>query len=186
MPETLDYPELTLVNDDGEEYQDPLTFVCQIRCSDIASFDPEGLLPHEGILYFFAALDYFLGDMDTSAYPGMGPWMQKYFKVLYASSCDDLHTHRIIYDDGTPVGLPAEAVTFTHCDETGDGICLLGRPYIDEVCEAMPGMLSLLQVDADDRWHLTFHDCGTLNFLIHPEHLLRRQWEQVQCYLFSY
>ena len=114
MPETLVYPE-ALVTEDGDSWQDPLTFVCQIRLEDIAALDPEGLLPHEGMLYFFAALDYFLGDIDSPAYPGMGDWQQKYFRVLYwpTVSSDDLHTHSIVYDDGSPVGLPAEAITFS-------------------------------------------------------------------------
>lgn len=115
MPEELDYPEITLVDEDGEEYQDPLTFICQIRCEELAAFDLEGLLPHEGMLWFFAALDYFLGDIDSPAYPGMDDWQQKYFRVLYwpTVSSDDLHTHSIVYDDGSPVGLPAEAITFS-------------------------------------------------------------------------
>ena len=118
MPEELEYPELTLVDDDGEEYQDPLTFVCQLRCEELAALDLEGMLPHEGMLWFFAALDYFLGDMDTPAYPGMGSWLQKYFRVFYSPTCDDLHTHSIVYDDGTPVGLPAESIIFSPCDES--------------------------------------------------------------------
>lgn len=186
MPEELEYPEITLVDDDGEEYQDPLTFVCQLRCEELAALDPEGLLPHEGMLWFFAALDYFLGDMDSPAYPGMGPWQQKYFRVLYSPKCDDLHTHSIVYDDGTPVGLPAEAITFSLCDESGDGIRLLGEPYIEEVREEMPGRMSLLQIDEDDRWNLIFHDCGMLNFLITPDDLRNHRWDKVECYLFSF
>lgn len=186
MPESLEYPEITLVDDDGEEYQDPLTFVCQLRCEELAPLDPEGLLPHEGMLWFFAALDYFLGDMDSPAYPGMGPWQQKYFRVLYSPKCDDLHTHSIVYDDGTPVGLPAEAFTFSPCGKADDGIRLLGNPYIEEVREEMPDRISLLQIDEDDRWNLVFHDCGTLNFLITPDDLRHRRWEKVECYLFSF
>lgn len=186
MPEELEYPEITLVDDDGEEYQDPLTFVCQLRCEELAPLDPEGLLPHVGMLWFFAALDYFLGDMDSPAYPGMGPWQQKYYRVLYSPNCDDLHTHSIVYDDGTPVGLPAEAITFAPGDESGDGIRLLGELYIEEVREDMPGWVSLLQVDEEDRWNLVFHDCGTLNFLITPDDLRHRRWEKVECYLFSF
>lgn len=68
MPEELDWPTVMVRDEDGESYDDPLTFVCQIRCADIAPFDPHELLPHEGMLYFFAAIDYFLGDFDTPAY----------------------------------------------------------------------------------------------------------------------
>ena len=186
MPDNLDYPELLLTDEDGESWQDPLTFICQIRCEDIASLDPEGLLPHEGMLYFFAALDYFLGDIEAPSYPGMGTWQPEYFRVLYTPNCEELHTHHIVHEDGTPATLPAEAINFERCHEHGDGIRLLGQPYIEEVREAMPNRLSLLQIDENDRWDLTFHDCGTLNFLIHPDDLRRRRWEKTECYLFSF
>ncbi len=185
MPETMAYPE-ALVTEDGDSWQDPLTFVCQIRLEDIAALDPEGLLPHEGMLYFFAALDYFLGDIEAPSYPGMGPWQPQHFRVLYAPNCEALHTHHVLAADGTPANLPAEAITFTASDANDDGQRLLGLPYIEDVREAMPGMLSLLQVDEDDRWGLTFHDCGTLNFLIRPDDLKKRQWDKVACYLFSF
>lgn len=186
MPDTMDYPEVTVTGEDGEQYDDPLTFVCQIRCEEMAALDTDGLLPHEGMLYFFAALDYFLGDIDTPAYPGMGEWQQKYFQVLYAPTCEDLHTHQIVNEDGNPATLPAEAMTFTACEAGGDGLRLLGFPYIEEVREQMPGRLSLLQVDESDRWGLTFHDCGTLNFLIRPDDLRARRWDKTECYLFSF
>lgn len=185
MPEALDYPEVT-IDEDGDTWQEPLTFVCQIRCKDIAALDPEGLLPHEGMLYFFAAIDYFLGDIDTPLYPGMGKWQQEHFCVLYSPTCDELHTHQIVGEDGEPATLPAEAMTFTHSDERGDGLRLLGYPYIEEVREQMSGRLSLLQIDECDRWNLTFHDCGTLNFLITPEDLRARRWDKTECHLFSF
>ena len=185
MPDALSYPDVT-VTEDGDSWQDPLTFVCQIRLEDIAALDHEGLLPHKGMLYFFAALDYFLGDIDAPSYPGMGPWQPQYFRVLYAPGCEALHTHHVLSPDGTPANRPAEAITFAACNENGDGLRLLGFPYIEEVCEDMPRMLSLLQVDENDRWGLTFHDCGTLNFLIHPDHLMNRQWDKSACYLFSF
>ena len=186
MPEDMDYPELTVTDEQGETYQDPLTFICQLRCEELAALDPEGLLPHTGMLYFFAALDYFLGDLETPSYPGMGQWQPQYFRVLYTEDCSNLHTHRTLYPDGTPACLPAEAITFSSCHEHGYGIRLLGRPYLEEVCEQMPDMISLLQIDEDDRWNLTFHDSGMLNFLIKPEQLLARQWEQTACYLHSF
>ena len=191
MPEELDWPRVTVTDEDGETYDDPLTFVCQVRCEDLAPYDPEGLLPHEGMLWFFAALDYFLGDFDTPAYPGMGEWGREFFRVLYAPLNDNenphvLHTHHTTYPDGTPATMPAEAMTFSRCEEAGDGIRLLGAPYIEEVREAYPDRVSLLQIDGSDRWGLVFHDCGTLNYLIRPADLRRRQWDKTNCYLFSF
>ena len=186
MPEELDWPTVMVRDEDGESYDDPLTFVCQIRCADIAPFDPDGLLPHEGMLYFFAALDYFLGDLDTPAYPGMGEWKKEYFRVLYSSSLDQLHTHHLNYPDGTQATMPAEAISFGKSSKDDDGLRLLGYPYLEEVRQEMTGWLSLLQVDESDRWGLTFHDSGMLNFLIRPEDLQQRRWNQTTCYLFSF
>ena len=186
MPEELDWPTVMVRDEDGESYDDPLTFVCQIRCADIAPFDPDGLLPHEGMLYFFAALDYFLGDLDTPAYPGMGEWKKEYFRVLYSSSLDQLHTHHLNYPDGTQATMPAEVISFEKVSKDDGGQRLLGYPYLEEVRQEMTGWLSLLQVDESDRWGLTFHDSGMLNFMIRSEDLQQRRWDQTTCYLFSF
>ena len=185
MPDTLEYPEIT-VNDEGDQYEDPLTFVGQIRCEDIAPFDTENLLPHEGMLYFFAAMDYFLGDLDTLAYPGMGEWEMPYYKVLYGPTCENLHTHKILYDDGTPVCRPAEAINFEKAEPCDDNTKLLGFSYYDEIREQYPEHISLLQIDENDDWDLRFYDCGMLCFLITPDDLKNRRWNQVKCYLHSF
>ncbi|MCR5560927.1 MAG: DUF1963 domain-containing protein [Bacteroidales bacterium] len=186
MPESLDFPEVP-VNVDGELYYDPLTLICQIRCADLAPFDPEGLLPHEGMLYFFGAMDYFLGDMDADVAPGMGEWSPQHFKVLYAPGGEELHTHSIRYPDGTDACLPAEKMAFSVPSAGEEPYTrLLGEPYLDEVREAMPGMISLLQVDEDDRWDLRFYDSGMMNFLITPEDLSARRFDRVRCYLHSF
>ena len=54
---------MKVTEEDGTESEYPLTFICQIDCEDIAPFDKEGLLPHEGMLYFFAAIDEFIPPM---------------------------------------------------------------------------------------------------------------------------
>ena len=138
MPENLEYPEVPVreeyVDDAGhdavDEYDDPLTFICQIRCADLAAVDPEGLLPHEGMLYFFAALDYFLGNLDAAVSPGLGEWEAPCFKVLWAPSCENLHTHNILYEDGTEACLPAIPMAFVggcgSCGATGDSCDAVG------------------------------------------------------------
>lgn len=177
LPESMDYPELT-VNDDGEMVDDPMTFVCQIRLEDIADFDHQGILPHKGMLYFFASLDYFLGNHDALAQPGMGEWNKRYFKVLYSQSCDNLHTHRIVFDDGSDYGLTAEEISFEKCPDKEDGFKLLGRPYFNEIEELYPDWTSLLQLDCSDGWKLQFYDCGMLCFL--------KNGNEVKCYLHSF
>ena len=186
MPEELEFPEMTVIDLDGKSYKETLTFVCQIRCEDIAPFDTDNQLPHKGMLYFFAALDYFLGDIENPTCPGLGMWEPQYFKVLYSESCENLHTHQIIYEDGSPAHLPAEKLTFSSCCEADDGIRLLGQSYIDDVRQYYPQLISLLQIDESDRWNLRFYDCGMLNFLISSDDLRNRRWDKVKCHLFSF
>lgn len=51
------YPDLPIgrkrpLDDNGE----PLELIVQLRCSDLAPYDPENRYPHEGMLYFFDRL----------------------------------------------------------------------------------------------------------------------------------
>lgn len=156
MPEDLEYPEVPVreeyVDDAGrdavDEYDDPLTFICQIRCSDLAAVDPEGLLPHEGMLYFFAALDYFLGNLDAVVSPGLGEWEAPWFKVLWAPSCENLHTHSILYEDGTEACLPAVPMAFSCGSASSCGA--------DDSCGADGG-----SGDADDSCGAAGDSCET-------------------------
>ena len=77
---------------DDEDEPTPLTFICQIRCEGLAPFDPEGQLPHEGMLYFFAAIDEYLGDGDLECpfHNGIGEWDGQAYKVLYTPSTENL------------------------------------------------------------------------------------------------
>lgn len=184
LPEELDWPSVP-VNDEGDVYDDTLTFICQIRCEELAPFDPEGLLPHTGMLWFFASLDYFLGNLDAVC-PGMGEWEYPYFRVLYSNDLDSLHEHTLLYDDGTPAVLPAEAIRFSRVSRDEDSYTrLLGQPFFEEVSGELPGLISLLQLDEDDRWGLRFFDSGMLNFMISPEDLSARRFGAVRAWLHS-
>ena len=56
----------------------------------------------------------------------------------------------------------------------------------DEIRQAHPGCLSLLQIDEDDRWGLRFYDCGMYYFLIRPGDLRHRRWERAEGDLYFY
>ena len=84
MPENMQYPTIE-VTEDGETFDYPLTFVCQINCEDLIPHDPEGLLPHEGMLYFFAAIDEWIG-YESPTHNGIGEWPKGNFVVKYAKS----------------------------------------------------------------------------------------------------
>lgn len=184
------FPDLPLEvewpgRDIGSPEEELLTFICQIRLEDIAELDAEEKLPHKGMLWFFARLDYFLGDWDAPC-EGMGDWEEGTFKVLYAKECTELHTHKYYWEDGSPAVLDAEKIIFDTTDETGFGHKLLGMPAMTEGYEnENEGMLSLLQVDEDERWHLRFFDCGTINFMIPIESLKQRDFSQASLCLHS-
>ena len=91
MPETMEYPTVE-VTEDGETYDYPLTFLCQINCEDIAAMDKTGLLPKEGMLYFFAAIDKWIG-YESPTSNGAGEWPKGYVSVKYAK-CINFETFR--------------------------------------------------------------------------------------------
>ena len=162
LPEAFDWPS-------GSDSETLLTFVCQIRLEEIAELDHEGRLPHKGMLWFFADLDYFLGDLDAPC-AGSGEWEADTFKVLYSEDCSDLLTHEYYWEDGEPAVIAAEEMTFEETSETDFGFKLLGMPAMTEGYEnENEGLISLLQLDEEERWGLRFFDCGTVNFMMPAE-----------------
>lgn len=180
LPEDWDYP----CSEDGN----PLTFVCQIRCEDIAALDTEGLLPHTGMLYFFAQIGEYVQCMDIAEgeHNGLGEWGEDAYRVLYTPSCDDLEPFEIIYDDGEPAFLEAEAIIFSQVPEHYDSFKLLGKPYYDEVAEQYEDSVCLLQIDENDDWGMTLYDCGMICFLMTPEQLKAQQWDAATVYFHSF
>ena len=161
LPEACEWP----CNEDG----DLLTFICQISLEDISELDSDNRLPHKGMIWFFADLDYFLGDLDAPC-GGTGEWEPGTFKVLYSEDHSDLLTHEYYWEDGEPAVLPAEEMTFEAASETDFGFKLLGMPAMTEGYEnENEGLMSLLQMDEEERWGLRFFDCGTVNFMIPAE-----------------
>ena len=161
LPEAFEWP----CDEDG----DLLTFICQISLEDISELDSENRLPHKGMIWFFAELDYFLGDLDAPC-GGTGEWEPGTFKVLYSEDNSDLLTHEYYWEDGEPAVLPAEEMTFEAASETDFGFKLLGMPAMTEGYEnENEGLMSLLQMDEEERWGLRFFDCGTVNFMIPAE-----------------
>lgn len=185
LPEGVDYPCYDHLGPDAEGYEDTLTFICQIRLEEVAPYDSEGLLPKSGMLYFFAALDYFLGDMEADC-EGLGAWSEGSYRVIYAPDCEHLHTHAIYYDDGTPAALPPEAITLSSVEERAEGLKLLGKAFYDEGDEPTDEQpISLLQLDENEAWDLRFFDMGMVNFFIDRQALQAAAFDRATCVLYS-
>lgn len=182
LPEGTNFP--CRGEKDEQDTEDLLTFICQIRMEDLHKHDPQHLLPAEGMIYFFADLDYFLGQTDAEA-EGLGFWDKTSFKVIYSPTLTPLHTHEVRWEDGTPATLPAEAITFETINDKHHGHKLLGTPFFEEVTWEAEGMISLLQIDEDERWGLRLFDMGNLNFLITPNDLINRNFDNVKLYFHS-
>lgn len=181
LPTDMPYPTVRVKDADGE-YEEPLTFICQIKCEDIAMLDSDQILPQTGMLYFFAPLDYFLGETDSPLDYHEPP------VVLYSESIEDLHPYDIHWE-GTSESIfrDAEEIVFSlDKNKTGDGIRMLGEPYQDEVREAHPEDVCLLQIDEDDRWGLRFYDCGMYYIFMQPDDLRNGHWGKAMGELFYY
>lgn len=183
FPEGWEYPDI--FDDNGEPW--PLTFVCQIRCADIAKFDKENLLPHEGMLYFFAAIDEYMEDVwaECPYHNGLGEWSHEAFKVLYSPTTDNLSPYEITWEDGEPAYFPVEAISFEEDDPYSYEFRLLGKATPGEVAEYYGDYYNLLQIDEEERWSLRLYDMGMLNFLIKPEDLKARRFDKTILYFES-
>lgn len=181
LPRGVAYPCYDGGGVDEEGFEDTLTFICQIRLEDIAPYDKEALLPRKGMLYFFANIDYFLGD-DEAECEGSGEWDKASYTVLYAPDCSDLVTHKIVDCDGEDIALSTEAIAFSECEERDSGFKLLGKAFYNEY-EEYAEHLSLLQLDEEERWGMRFFDMGMLNFLILPDELKRGEFDATVAYL---
>lgn len=188
LPDGVPYPYV-MVHDyaAGDDYAEPLTFICQIRLDEVAPLDPDGLLPHKGMLYFFAAIDYFLGEDSPLELPLHGA-AGDMVRVVYVEDVpDDLRPYVMCWE-GTDESVfrPAEALRLSGGPLDADGLSMLSVPYHDEVADAWPGYVSLLQIEECDRWGLRFFDCGTLYLLIHPDDLRARRFDRIMCDVFTY
>ncbi len=181
LPEGMPYP-YEMIEDGDSSYPEPLTFVCQIRLKDISELDKNNLLPHQGILYIFAPIDYHLGYIDSPLDYHTKPI------VIYSEQEDNLKPYELTWDDtGESVFMPAEAIRFIEGPQQMDTChAMLCKPSIDDIADAHPDSICLLQVDEDERWHLHFYDLGTYFILIPKAALIARDWSATFGDMFFY
>ena len=164
MPETMEYPYTIEDN--------PMTLVCQFHLG-------------EGMVYVFADLDYFFGDYSVHC-GGMGEWPDYFYKVLYSPTRENLHEHKVLLEDGTSA-LP-EPQAMDEPGKRGEESSVLCRPsnFGYEVQQEYPDYRVLLRLDESDMLGLRFYDCGMLYFLIKPEDLEARRFDNVKAVLYSF
>ncbi|MBQ7812330.1 MAG: DUF1963 domain-containing protein [Bacteroidales bacterium] len=178
MPENMQYPTVQ-VTEGGETYDYPLTFVCQINCEDIAGLDPENRLPHEGMLYFFAAIDECLG-YETPYRTIIGEWPKGYAVVKYAKSInfETFQSCQLVGDENESLTEPELEMVFEECDDQADGIKLLGLPHGWDVSEVYPEHRNLLQISGCQEAGLNFGSGLSLNILMKDSDLKFGNWKR--------
>lgn len=173
MPENMQYPVMQ-VTEDGETYDYPLTFVCQINCEDIAKYDKDGKLPHEGMLYFFAAVDDYIGYESPVENP-MGKWPKGRFVVKYAKTInfETFQTCMLVGDEDEQLTEPELEITFSECEN--DEACI---KMLAEVA-GQPDHISLLQLNSDAQGGIDMQN-RTVNLIIKESDLGFGNWKRAK------
>ena len=97
-PDIFDGFEWPTIEVDGEEYD--LSFVGQINLAEATKFDKDGILPKNGMLYFFYDLDEMPHDpSDANA-----------CRVIYHERDYDLHAISYVDEDGEDLSFISAAV----------------------------------------------------------------------------
>ena len=173
MPENMQYPVMQ-VTEDGETYDYPLTFVCQINCEDIAKYDKDGKLPHEGMLYFFAAVDDYIGYESPVENP-MGEWPKGRFVVKYAKTInfETFQTCMLVGDEDEQLTEPELEITFSECENDEACIKMLAE------MAGQPDHISLLQLNSDAQGGIDMQN-RTVDLIIKESDLGFGNWKRAK------
>ena len=146
MPENMQYPTIE-VAEGGETYDYPLTFICQINCEDIAEFDPEGKLPHEGMLYFFGAIDEMIG-YEAPYKHSEGEWPKGHLVVKYAKSInfETFQSCQLVDDENQGLADTEMEMIFSECDDDAPCLKILGN-LPEDIAADYPDHINLLKID---------------------------------------
>ena len=176
MPENMQYPTIE-VTEDGETFDYPLTFICQINCEDIAPYDKENKLPHEGMLYFFAAIDKWLG-YDSPTSNDRGEWSKGHFVVKYAKAInfETFQSCMLVDDDDQALTEHEMEICFSECADDEKCIKMLGTPSSSEVSDKYSELVNLLQIVKEENLDVEFDE--ELNLMIKPSDLHYGNWKK--------
>ena len=176
-PDIFDGFEWPTIEVDGEEYD--LSFIGQINLAEATKFDKDGVLPKNGMLYFFYDLDEMPHDpSDANA-----------CRVIYHESDDDLHAISYVDEDGEDMSFREMKVEFQLVEagflaDDSETHLLLGEPSMDNGFwyECIDGWQMLFQLDSmeTDDICINFTDEGFLCFYIEKDQLKVQDFSDVR------
>ena len=178
MPENMQYPTME-VTEDGETYDYPLTFICQINCEDIAPFDKENRLPHEGMLYFFAAVDDYIG-YESPVHNPAGEWPKGRVMLKYAKTInfETFQTCMLVGDEDEQLTENELEIVFSECEDEAEGIKMLSN----DLPGNYPDHTNLLKLVSDSVSGLDFGS-GRLDFVRKNSDLGFGNWKKTKAVL---
>ena len=179
FPAGMRYPFVEI----DEDEEEPLTFVCQIRCEEIAPYDTMGLLPTKGMLYVFAPLAYFMGGYGRGIGSGYKPL------IFHIEDCSELYPCDIVSPkDHKSIFRPALKITFDR-NYDGDyvyGVSMLCPINNENIAAYNSGHITFMQFEECEKWGLHIYDCGTYYILMRPEDIKSGNWSEVKSDIFTY
>lgn len=187
LPENYPYP--TYIDDEGDEF--PYFFICQINLEEIAPFDKENLLPHKGLLSFFAKIDHYLDYMTATDCISGYISESDAVRVLYFPDIDNTREVVLIDDDNNPTAPEEMKISFSlRREKYDDEHVLFAHPTHREWetwDSPFEDWIILLQVDSFEGgdFNLNFMDCGVLDLLISPVDLKHRNFSDVRGIILS-
>lgn len=189
LPRGFNYP--MYIDNEGDPF--PYFFICQINLEELAPFDTDNLLPHKGLLSFFAKIDHYMGYAAYTNCIGGGICPPEDVKVLYFPDCDPAEFEEfVILDDNDQPSSPQEMqINFAHSIERYGTEHALFAPPDHRPWETWDPPFEdweiLLQIDSFNGmdFNLNFMDCGVLDFLISPKDLKQRKFDNVRALVLS-
>lgn len=187
LPDGITYPMYT--DNEGNSY--PYIFLCQINLTEIAPYDSNNLLPHEGILSFFIQTDYYLGNFNAEPAIGSNISSQEAVKVMYFPSCE--HIKEVTLSDKYKFrSFPHELqVCFSPFHSASSEEHMFFAPPSHRPWETWDPpyeeWIILLQIDSFEGadFQLNFMDSGVLNLLISPSDLKAHCFNHVRALVLS-
>ncbi len=177
-PDVWEGFEWPAIEEDGELYD--LTFMCQINCAEIASYDKDNMLPKTGMLYFFYDLD----EMPYEPSDNQGAKV-----IYYNGDINELKQMTVVDENGEECSVKEMKIEFEtveegYLDDKASTHLMLGVPSLDYGTEydIIDGWQMLLQIDSmeTDEVVINFTDEGVLCFYIEPEKLKQKDFSDVR------
>ena len=187
LPKDMEYP--TYVDSDGKKKE--YDFICQINMEEVARLNPFTLLPHSGLLSFFAKIEYYLGDTTKNESVQGIISAPEEVKVFYFEDLSQLEEVVLLGKEGKDLAFKETRMDFSEkLEKYSEEHGLFVPPTHRESSTWAPPFEMwkiLLQVDScnGEDFHLNFMNGGVLDFIISPEDLENHNFDHVRAIILN-